>query len=365
MADMSISKTAWENGPVAVEDKTTPTVRAFSMSDAAKWDAFVHNESSASFFHLSGWMRAIERTFGYSSCAILAERDGRMTGVLPLYSIKNWILGHCLISTPLAVSGGIAAADQESYDALLMRAKDMAREQQVEYLELRNATGKLEAGFNPNTRYVNFSCDLARDSETNLKRLPKDTRYMIRKAQKQGLEVRHGADLLDEFYELFALSMRRLGTPVFPKALLKNLIAEFPGQTDLLMIYSGKKAVCGVLTFLFRDTVLPYYSGAGLEAPRLAANNLMYWELMQWATERGYRIFDFGRSKTGTGAYAFKTQWNMKIVPLSYQVFLVKKKTLPDFSPANPRFTRATESWSRLPLWLTKKIGPRVIKWFP
>lgn len=310
-------------------------------------------------------MRAIERTFDYSSCAILAERDGHITGVLPLYSIKNWVLGHCLISTPLAVSGGIAAADHESYYALLARAKDMAREQQVEYLELRNTTGKLEPGFHPNTRYVNFSCDLARDSEANLKRLPKDTRYMIRKAQKQGLEVRHGADLLDDFYELFALSMRRLGTPVFPKALLKNLLAEFPGQTDLLTVYSGDKAVSGVLTFLFRDTVLPYYSGASPEAPRLAANNLMYWELMQWAAERGYRTFDFGRSKTGTGAYAFKTQWNMKITPLPYQVFLVKKKTLPDFSPANPRFTRATQSWSRLPLWLTKAVGPRVIKWFP
>lgn len=365
MAELSISKTAWENGLAGIEDRAAPSVRAFSASDAARWDQFVHNEPSASFFHLSGWMRAIERTFDYSSCAILAERDGHITGVLPLYSIKNWVLGHCLISTPLAVSGGIAAADHESYYALLARAKDMAREQQVEYLELRNTTGKLEPGFHPNTRYVNFSCDLARDSEANLKRLPKDTRYMIRKAQKQGLEVRHGADLLDDFYELFALSMRRLGTPVFPKALLKNLLAEFPGQTDLLTVYSGDKAVSGVLTFLFRDTVLPYYSGASPEAPRLAANNLMYWELMQWAAERGYRTFDFGRSKTGTGAYAFKTQWNMKITPLPYQVFLVKKKTLPDFSPANPRFTRATQSWSRLPLWLTKAVGPRVIKWFP
>jgi len=365
MAELSIRKTAWEKGLAGIEDRAVTSVRAFSPPDASRWDQFVHNEPSASFFHLSGWMRAIERTFDYSSCAILAERDGHITGVLPLYSIKNWVLGRCLISTPLAVSGGIAAADQESYDALLAQAKDMARQQQVEYLELRNTKGRLEPGFHPNTRYVNFSCDLVRDPETNLKRLPRDTRYMIRKAQKQGLEVRHGVDLLDDFYELFALSMRRLGTPVFPNALLNNLIAEFPGQTDLLMVYSGNKAVSGVLTFLFRDMVLPYYSGASPEAPRLAANNLMYWELMQWAGERGYRTFDFGRSKTGTGAYAFKTQWNMKIAPLSYQVFLVKKKTLPDFSPANPRFTRATQWWSRLPLWLTKKVGPRVIKWFP
>ena len=365
MPDTILQNTTLDNRAGPGEDHPVPLVRSYRPSDAPAWDEFVRCQSSASFFHLSGWMRVMERTFGYRSCALLAERAGRITGVLPLFEIKNWVLGRCLISTPFAVYGGIAAGDQESYSALLQAVQALARERHVEYLELRNRDGELHPGFHSNSRSVTFTCDLSSDPETNLKRLPRDTRYMIRKGQKQGLTVYHGFDRLTDFYQLFTTSLRRLGTPSFPETLLQNLLAEFPGQIDLLMLYAGQHPVSGVFTFLFRDTVLPYYAGAGPDAPRLAANNLMYWELMRWAVERGYRCFDFGRSKMGSGPYAFKSQWNMTVSPLNYQVLLVEKKTVPDFSPANPRFERATRAWSRLPLWLTRKAGPQIVKWFP
>lgn len=342
-----------------------PAIRAYTHSDALRWDEFVRQERSASFFHLSGWMRVMERTFGYRCRALYAERDGRITGVLPLFSVRNWILGRCLISTPFAVYGGIAAGDEQSYTALLDHARHRAQEQQVQYLELRNRSGELVPGFHRNSRYVTFTCDLSPEPEANLKRLPRDTRYMIRKAQKFSLAARHGTDQLHSFYELFAMNLKRHGTPMFPRSLLSNLLEEFPGQIDLLMLYSGNKPVSGVFTFLFRDAVLPYYSGASAEAPSLAANNLLYWELMKWAVASGYRRFDFGRSKTGTGSHDFKSQWSMQVSPLPYQVLLVNKKTAPDFSPANPLFERATRAWSRLPLWLTKRAGPRIVKWFP
>jgi FemAB-related protein (PEP-CTERM system-associated) len=350
--------------------ETAPTVAPVSVQpyrdwDRDRWDAFVRREPSASFFHLSGWMRVMVRTFNYQCCALYAERNGELTGVLPLFSIKNWILGRCLISTPFAVYGGIAASDEQSYVALLERAKQMAENQQVQYLELRNRSGEVEPGFRPIIRYVTFTGALSADSDANLKRLPRDTRYMIRKAQKMGLAVHHGTDRLAEFHSLMSLSLKRLGTPMFPWSLFTNLIEEFPDETELLMVSSGAHPVSGVFSFTFRDTVLPYYSGASADAPLLAANNLMYWELMKWAADRGFRSFDFGRSKTGTGAYSFKAQWNMEIIPLRYQVFLVKKKTLPDFSPANCRFEHATRMWSRLPLWMTRQAGPHIVRWFP
>jgi hypothetical protein len=119
------------------------------------------------------------------------------------------------------------------------------------------------------------------------------------------------------------------------------------------------------LSFYFRDTVLPYYAGASPGAQALAANNFMYWELMKHAASLGIKRFDFGRSKKGTGAYAFKTQWNMNIEPLDYQVYLVRRKDMPNFSPANPKFGLATRVWRRMPLPLTTWIGPRVVSWFP
>ena len=366
MTNNTALSSASREGDVFAPQPAAPlAIRAFASADHQRWDAFVRGEPSSSFFHLSGWMRVMERTFGYRCCAVYAERDGEITGVLPLFSIKNWFLGRCLISTPLAVYGGIVAADDESYLALLDHATGMAREQQVQYLELRNRRGEVEPGFQPNTRYVTFSCELLDEPDANLKRLPRDTRYMIRKAQKLGLTVRHGTNLLREFYGLMALSLRRHGTPMFPKSLFTNLVEEFPGEIDILMVYADQKPVSGVFTFLFGETVLPYYAGASAEAPRLAANNLMYWELMQWAVANGFRRFDFGRSKKNTGAYSFKTQWNMKESSLPYQVCLVKKKTVPDFSPANPRFERATRMWGRLPLWFTKLAGPHVVRWFP
>src|SRR5712692_3021739 len=172
-------------------------------------------------------------------------------------------------------------------------------------------------------------------------------------------------DQLDQFYRLFALSMRRLGTPVFPRALFKNLAQEFPEQTELSLVYAGSQPVAGVFSFFFRDTILPYYAGAAPEAPALAANNFMYWQLMKRAIECGLRVFDFGRSKQGSGAFAFKSQWNMKVEPLDYQVFLVRRKTVPNFSPMNLKFELAIRLWKRMPFWLTTRVGPRVVRWFP
>jgi FemAB-related protein (PEP-CTERM system-associated) len=360
-----LDSSSWPSSRRRAAAISTPCVHAYDESQAGRWDAFVRNEPSASFFHLSGWLRVMERTFGYHSCAAYCERRGNITGVLPLFFVKNWILGNCLISTPFAVYGGIAATDNESQTALLDYAKHLARIQDVQFLELRNRTGQLLSEFHSSSRHVTFTCELNANPEVNLKRLPRDTRYMIRKAAKFGLTARHDIDQLEQFHELFAMNLHRHGTPMLPRSLLTNLLSEFPGNVDLLMVYSQGKPVCGVLTFLFGDAVLPYYSGASLEAPQLAANNFLYWELMRWAAEQGYRFFDFGRSKTGTGAYFFKSQWNMKISPLPYQVLLVRKKSVPDFSPANHRFDLATRAWSRLPLWVTKQAGPHVVRWFP
>src|SRR5512146_1469740 len=161
MVNSTALKTAPTGGVTPTLERAGPlSIRSYAAPDRERWDAFVRREPSAGFFHLSGWMRAMERTFGYRCCAVYAERDGVITGILPLFSIKNWILGRCLISTPLAVYGGIAAGDEQSYLALLEHAKGIAEEQQVQYLELRNRSGKVEPEFHPNTRYATFTSEL-------------------------------------------------------------------------------------------------------------------------------------------------------------------------------------------------------------
>jgi len=340
-------------------------VKPFEPGVEERWNRFVLECPSASFFHLIGWKRVIEKTFGHRGCYFYSERDGKITGIAPLFECSNWLIGRCLISIPLAAYGGIVAADGESEQALLNHAKRMAEAASVEYLELRQRSGGLLDGLHANRLYATFSTKLFSDADANLKRLPKDTRYMIRKAEKAGLRVEWGAQQIDIFYGLFAQSVHRLGTPVFPRALFHNILEEFPEQTQLMLVFNGAEAVTGVMSFFFRDIILPYYSGARPEATRLAANNFMYWQLIRWAGERGFHTFDFGRSKKGTGAFAFKTQWNMEPEPLDYQVFLVKRKTVPNFSPVNPKFGMAIRLWQNLPLPVANWLGPSAVRLFP
>ena len=350
----------------APDDKESSLgVRTFEPAMRERWDRFVLSQPEGSPHQLIAWKEVLEKTYGYEPFYFYAERNGQLTGIAPLFMISNWVMGRCLLSVPLGVYGGICAADPESEQALLDHIKGLALSERVSYLELRNRSGRLLEGFHPNQLYVTFTCPISPDNDKNLKALPKDTRYMSRKAQKAGLEARHGTEQLQVFYDLFVQSMHKHGTPVFPYRLFQNLINEYRDQADLLMVYAGSKPVSGTLSLFFRDTVLPYYAGAGPEATRYAANNFMYWKLMEMAAQRGVRQFDFGRSKKGTGSYAFKTQWNMTVEPLNYQVYLVTRKSPPNFSPLNPKFQLATRVWQKMPLWLTRQIGPSVVRWFP
>jgi FemAB-related protein (PEP-CTERM system-associated) len=195
--------------------------------------------------------------------------------------------------------------------------------------------------------------------------LPRDTRYMIRKAQKNALRAVVDCGQIDTFYEIYARSVHQLGTPVFSKRFFRILLEEFGGQCEITVVWQKACAVAGVLSFRFRDWILPYYGGSILEGRHLAANNFLYWEVMKRAVESGMRHFDFGRSKLGTGSYAFKAQWNMRERPLPYQFYLVQRKSMPNYSPVNPRFKLATASWRHVPFVLTKILGPTLVRLFP
>jgi FemAB-related protein (PEP-CTERM system-associated) len=343
---------------------SSPVVKNYDASCAPAWDGFVSSVADGTFFHLSPWSGLLQQTFCFEPCHLYAETEGAITGVLPLYRVRNWIMGDALISTPFTVYGGVCAADPASAEALVSHAIAMAEARGVDYLELRDRDAALRPDFHHNSRYVAFWGPLSKDPEAGLKKLPRDTRYMIRRAEKNGLTLRHGMEQLPDFYRLFAISLHRLGTPVFPKRWIEALAQTFSHCSDLSVVYSGEEPVCGVLSFLFRDTILPYYVGAQPLANKLAGNNFMYWELMKWAAGEGYATFDFGRSKKGTGAYAFKSQWGLAVKELDYQVRLVRRKTVPDFSPLNPKLGLAVRAWQKLPPIVANNLGPHVIRWF-
>ncbi len=340
-------------------------LRTYEEKAGGAWDQYVKYHPGASLFHLIAWKRAIEAAFGLESRYLLAEDQSGIRGVLPLFLTKNIVQGRALISTPFAVYGGICASDDEAQQELCATAQQMASAEKVQYLELREQWSCFDPEFAVKDLYVTFDQVLPADSEQLLRSFPRDTRYMIRKAQKAGLCAVTDNGQLDIFYEIYASSVHQLGTPVFGKHFFQILLKEFADCSEITVVWNGKRAVAAVLSFHFQDCVLPYYGGSLPEGRQLAANNFMYWEVMKRAIERGFQKFDFGRSKKGTGAYAFKTQWSMRPRPLPYMYHLVARKDVPNFSPVNPRFQLLTAAWKRLPFWASKLLGPRLVRLFP
>lgn len=353
--------------PVPCAETSAAPVRVVPLQESreTEWDRFVLAHPKGSFFHQLGWKRVMEKTYGYEPRYFCATRGERITGIAPAILVSSWITGRRLLSLPFAVYGGVCAEDAESEQALVSRLEEQACELEVEYLELRDRKGSVRSGYHANLGYTTFTLPLAADTGAVYKALPKDIRYMIRKGEKAGLRARRGFDQLDEFYRLMTINLRRLGTPAFPRALFENLIREYPGQVDLTVVYSGDEAVAGGMSFFFREWMQPYYIGSLEKAKALAANNFLWWELIKLAAGTGCTTFDFGRSKKESGNYEFKKKWNPQIDTLNYQVRLVRRKSLPNFSPANPKFELATNLWKRMPLGLTRMIGPHLVRWFP
>jgi len=341
------------------------TVRPYEERFQRAWDEYVSAHPSGSIFHLTAWKRVIEKAFKYEPRYLLIEEHGRVRGVLPLFLVPNLFFGRTLISTPLAVYGGVCADDEPLSGRLRAAAREMAISERVQYLELREGSPISEPGFHTKELYVTFDSELPSNVDRLMAGFPRDTRYMIRKGVKNGLRAVVDNRPLDKFYEIYSRSFHHLGTPVFSKRLFEIILDEFSKQCELTTVWREQKALAAVLSFRFRDWILPYFGGSLIEGRSVAANNFMYFEVMRRAMEQGVRRYDFGRSKRGSGSYAFKTQWNMQERALPYQFFLVRRKSVPNFSPANPKFRLAISLWKALPFPVTKVLGPAMVRAFP
>jgi FemAB-related protein (PEP-CTERM system-associated) len=333
-------------------------------NERLEWDDFVRSSDEGTPFHLTAWRQAVEEGYGYRPHYLLAKRAGAIEGVLPLFEVPGWLGGRRLVSVPHGVYGGICAAGQAARLALLEAGKALARRRGAGYLELRNHT---DQGLALPTKelYVTFWREISSDDEKNLEAIPRKQRRMVRQGIKHGLRSDIGRDHLDAFYEIYAQSLRTLGTPVFSKPLFRGLLTAFDKDCQILTVWHEGRMVAGVLSLYYNDRVLPYFGGALRDAFQYAVNDFMYWELMRLAAKEGYKVFDFGRSRVGTGSYDFKRHWGFEPRPLPYQYLLVRAQSLPNFNPSNPRLQWAVEAWKRMPLGLTKWLGPRLTRYLP
>ncbi|HXU65966.1 MAG TPA: FemAB family XrtA/PEP-CTERM system-associated protein [Casimicrobiaceae bacterium] len=336
-------------------------VRTFESGDEVRWERFVEACESATFFHRIGWRTILENVFRHRCHYLLATRDDDVCGVLPLAEVRSRLFGHSLVSLPFCVYGGPAANDADAERALVTAAAELAERLAVDHLELRNRTTKC-VGWPRQDLYVTFRKAISADADANLLAIPRKQRAMVRKGIARNLQSE-----IDEtparFFDLYADNVHRHGTPPLSRRYFAALLDTFGNSCRILTVCAPDgRAVSSVLSFYFRDEVLPYYAGDTPDARALAANDFKYWELMRSAGEAGLRWFDYGRSKRDSGSYGFKRNWGFEPSPLSYEYRLLKRTDVPQNNPANARYSAVIAVWRRLPRPLVNAIGPMIVR---
>ena len=342
------------------------TIQHLTERSAPAWDKFVENHPDGTFFHRAAWSVVLSHAFRHTSLYAFAERDGAITGVLPLMQVKSAMFGNTLISSPFCVYGGPLSVDAESGAALdeyAYRALRQTRASAVEYRfreepgpDLENAEWRRKDDL-----YVTFRKAIVCDDEANLKSIPRKQRAMVRKGIERGLKSQSNVDV-STLHAIYAESVRNLGTPVFSRRYFQLLSEVFRDRMDVVTILDSDRAVSAVLNFYDRGEVLPYYGGGTAYARGVAGNDFMYWEVMRRAAARGCTRFDFGRSKIGTGAFSFKKNWGFAPQPLFHRFRLKPGADVPDHNPLNPKYRLFIAGWKRLPLPIANRLGPIIVR---
>jgi FemAB-related protein (PEP-CTERM system-associated) len=340
------------------------SVKRLSADDSlnvARWEAFVLACPQSSFFHRAGWQNIITKVFKHQTYFLYAERNGVIEGVLPLGHVNSWLFGNALTGLPFAVYGGVAAISPEAAAALEKEAQRIAVELDVDHLELRNVEPR-NPDWPQQDLYVTFRKEILPTEDANMLAIPRKQRAMVRKGIKNEL-VSHIDPTVDRFFRLFADNVHRHGTPAMPKKYFEALQKEFGADCEVLTVTtSDGKPLSSVLSFYFRDEVLPYYAGDDEAARDLAANDFKYWELMRRACARGLKVFDYGRSKQGTGPYSFKKNWGFEPTQLHYAFCLYKREAIPQNNPNNAKYKLMISTWRRMPIGLANWLGPFIVR---
>lgn len=336
-------------------------IKILTDSEKFLWQQYVEKTPAATFFHQVEWREVIERSFGHKTYYLYAQQQGQITGILPLVHIKSPLFGNALVSNAFCVYGGVVADNVDAALALDQEACRLGEVLGVDHVEFRNRERTNIDRPYKEGMYVTFRKEMDPDVEVNLAAIPRKQRAVVRKGIKAGL-ISVIDNNTERLFEAYSESVRNLGTPVFPKKYFKILKEVFREQCEVISIEHEGKLIASVMNFYFRDEVLPYYGGGKAEARVLYANDFMYWEVMRRAVERGVKIFDYGRSKMGTGSYRFKKHWGFEEAPLFYEFELVKADSMPDINPLNPKYRFFIAAWKKLPLRVSQVVGPWLAK---
>jgi FemAB-related protein (PEP-CTERM system-associated) len=346
---------SFDPAAVSVEE-----VRLTDRMAVAEVEAWLKARPDSTPFHRPAWIAAVARANGQRAILLVA-RDvvGGIVGVLPLTLIRSALFGRALVSSGFAVDGGILALNMRAETALADACWRLAEAHGCSTAELRG--GPAPDGWTVKAdAYLGFSKPLETDDEAQLLSIPRKHRAEVRRALGNDLTFETGCDrrLRDIHYRLYCESVHRLGTPVFPRALFEEVLDAFGEDVDIALVTRNGTPLSTVVSLYHRDTVMPYWQGSTLASRAERSNEFLYFRLMTAARDRGFKTFDFGRSKVGTGPAAWKKTWGFEGVPLSYALRSADGQPPRDVNPLSPQYRRKVEMWKKLPLPVANLIGP-------
>ncbi|WP_373476155.1 FemAB family XrtA/PEP-CTERM system-associated protein [Sphingorhabdus sp.] len=333
-------------------------------NDVARLDAWVMATENGLPFHRPKWLLAIETGTGQIAHCLVAERAGSIAGILPFHVVHSALFGRALVSSAFAVGGGILSTSAATTRRLAAEICDLAEKWSCPTIELRGGSMPGGGWIEKRDSHANFLKPLQIDDGAELLAIPRKQRAEVRKGLENELSILTGRAEhdLDRHYPIFAESVHNLGTPVFPKSLMSAVLQDFGDDADILTVLHRNVPVASVLSLYHKGVVMPYWGGGIWDARRLRANDVMYYALMNHARKRGCTHFDFGRSKTESGAYFFKKNWGFEPEPMAYAVHTADGQEPRDINPNSPKYKAKIALWQKLPLSVANRLGPWIAK---
>lgn len=328
-----------------------------------RWQNYVEESDKSTLYHRIGWKEVIERSFGHTTYYMLAEDGGTIKGILPMVLIGHPFFGKSLVSMPFLNCGGICADTKEIEYLLLDEAVRITKREDVDYLELRQ-TERIDRNLITRQDKVSMVVELDADPEKLWSRLTPKLRQIIRKGEKAGLQVRVGKEEnLEDFYEVFSANMRELGSPVYGRDFFLNTLSDLKDEMLVFTVTHKKRAIGAAFVGLFRHSIEGFWASSLREYFTFNPNEYLYWKQLEYGCKNGYASFNLGRSSKDSGSFRFKQKFGAEVKQLYWQYYLNKTDRIPEMDPAAWKYRIAIGIWKRLPLSVTRMVGPQIRKY--